>query len=95
MDCRVDERLHDEKNVGRAGARDGRRHRDHLLVVDLELVAEGSEQRGSLRALRLGRLGRGVPDGHPLAEAGRGVGHAPDDLVMAEVPGQGRSGRTR
>ena len=37
-------------------------------------------------------LGRRVPDGHPLAEPGRRVGHAPDDLVVAEDPGQ-RGGR--
>ena len=68
-------------------------HRDHLLVVDLELGAERPEERRRLGALRLGRLGRRVPDGHPLAEAGRGVRHAADDLVVAEDPGQRRRGR--
>ena len=43
-----------------------------------------------LGALLGGRLGRRVPDGHPLAEPGRGVGHAPDDLVVAEEAGQRR-----
>ena len=52
MDGGVDERLHDEEDVGRAGAGDRGRHRDHLLVVDLELVAERAEQRRRLGALR-------------------------------------------
>ena len=90
VDGRVDERLHDEEHVGRAGAADRGRHRDHLLVVDLELEAERTEQGGGLRPLLVGRLGRGVPDRHALAEAGRRVGHAAHDLVVAEDAGQGR-----
>ncbi len=84
VDGRVDERLHDEEDVGRAGAADRGRHRDHLLVVDLELGAERAEQGRRLGPLRLGRLGRRVPDGHALAEPGRRVRHAADDLVVAE-----------
>ena len=37
VDGRVDERLHDEEDVRRAGAGHRRGHRDELLVVDLEL----------------------------------------------------------
>ena len=54
VDGRVDQRLHDEEHVGRAGARDRGRHRDPLLVLDLELRAERAEQRLRLGALVLG-----------------------------------------
>ena len=89
VDGRVDERLHDEEDVGRAGTAHRGRHRDHLLVVDLELGAQRPEERRRLLALRVGRLGRRVPDRHALAEAGRRVGHAADDLVVAEDAGEG------
>ena len=59
VDGGVDERLHDQEDVGRAGPGDGRGHRHHLLVVDLELVPEGAEQGGGLGAL-LGRAVSGV-----------------------------------
>ena len=85
---RVDERLHDEEHVGRAGAGHGGRHRDHLLVVDLELGAEAAQQRRRLRALVLGRLGRGVPDGHPLARAG------PACWASSARPGRARGSRS-
>ena len=88
VDGGVDQRLHDEEDVGRAGPADRGRHRHHLLVVDLELMAEGAEQRRRLRSLRLCRLGRGVPDRHALPQAGRGVGHAAHDLIVAEDPSQ-------
>ena len=87
---RVDERLHDEEDVGRPGPADRGGHRDHLLVVDLELEAERPEQCGRLGALRLGRLGGGVPDRHALAEAGGRIRHAADHLVVPEDPGEGR-----
>ena len=90
VDGRVDERLHDEEHVGRAGAADRGGHGDQLLVVDLELGAEGPEQRRRLLALVLGGLGRRVPDGHAFAQLRRRVGHAADDLVVAEDAGQGR-----
>ena len=93
VDRRVDQRLHDEEHVGGAGAADGGRHRDHLLVVDLELDAERAEQRRRLLPLLRGRLGRRVPDRHALAEPGRRVGHRPDDLVVAERPDQRRRRR--
>jgi hypothetical protein len=83
-----------EEHVGRAGAAHGGRHCDHLLVVDLELSAERAEQGGRLAPLLLRRLGRRIPDRHALAEAGRGVRHRPDDLVVAERPGQGRGRRS-
>ena len=93
VDGGVDQRLHHQEDVGRPGARHRGGHRHHLLVVDLDLVAERSEQRGGLGALLGRRLRRGVPHGHPAAEAGRRVGHAPDDLVVAEDAGQGRGRR--
>ena len=62
----------------------GGRHRDPLLVLDLELRAERAEQRPRLVALVGGRRGRRVPDGHAVADAGRRVGHRADDLVVAE-----------
>ena len=92
VDGRVDQRLHHEEDVGRAGPGDRGRHGDEALVVDLDLVAEGREQRAGLLALRLGGLRGRVPDGHALAELGRRVGHAPDDLAVAEMAHQ-RPGR--
>ena len=38
VDRGVDERLHDQEDVGRAGAADGGGHRHELLVVDLQLA---------------------------------------------------------
>ena len=90
VDGRVDERLHDQEDVRRAGTADRGGHSDHLLVIDFELDAEGAEQRGGLGALIVGRLGRGVPDGHALSEPRRGVWHATDHLVVAQDAGQGR-----
>ena len=52
----VDERLHDEEHVRRAGAGNGRGHGHELLVVDLDLFAEAGQQCRRLRALVLGRL---------------------------------------
>ena len=55
VDRGVDQGLHDEEHVGRAGAGDRGRHRDPLLVLDLELRAERPEQRRRLVALLRGR----------------------------------------
>ena len=92
MDGRVDQRLHHQEHVGRAGAGDGGRHRDPLLVLDLELRAERGEHRLRLRALIRRGGGRRVPDRHPGADAGGRVGHRSHDLVMAERREQ-RGGR--
>ena len=51
VDRGVDERLHDEEHVRRPGAAHRGRHRDELLVLDLELGAERAEERGGLLAL--------------------------------------------
>ena len=93
VDRGVDQRLHHEEHVGRAAAADRGRHRDELLVVDLDLVAERPQQRARLLALLGRRLGRRVPDGHPAAEARRRVGHAPHDLAVAEEPADRRRRR--
>ena len=90
MDGRVDERLHHEEHVCRAGAAHGGRHRHHLLVVDLELEAERTEEGGGLGPLLVGGLGSGIPDRHALAEASRRVRHAAHHLVVAEDAGEGR-----
>ena len=91
MDGRVDERLHHQEHVGRAGAADRGRHGDHLLVVDLELVRRA--RRAGRRpgpAARRSSPGVAYQTVMPLPEPGRRVGHAPDDLVVAEDAGQGR-----
>ena len=86
----VDQGLHDQEDVGRAGPAHGGGHGHELLVVDLELRAERLEQGPGLGALLLGRLRRGVPDGHPATESSRRVGHAPDDPLVPEEALQGR-----
>ena len=93
VDGGVDQRLHDQEDVRRAGARDGGRHGHHLLVVDLDLDAQGAEEVSRLLALLGARLRRRVPHRHPFAEASGRVGHCPDDLVVAERPDQGLRGR--
>ena len=55
MDGRVDQRLHHQEHVGGAGAGHRGRHRDPLLVLDLELGAQRAEQRLRLVALVRGR----------------------------------------
>ena len=92
VDGRVDERLHDQEDVGRAGPGDRGGHRHELLVVDLELGAERLEERARLGPLLGGRLRGGVPDRHPATEPGRRVGHAPDDPAVAQVALEGRRG---
>ena len=84
MDGRIDQRFHHEEDVGGAGPGHGRGPRHELLVVHFQLRTKRPEQGSGLGTLLLGRLRRGVPDRHPLAEAGGRVGHAPDDLVVAE-----------
>ena len=88
----VDQRLHDQEHVRRAGAAHGGRHRDGLLVVDLDLVAQRPQQGAGLSALVAVVSGRGVPDRHAPSEAGGRVGHAPDDLVVAQDAGQAARG---
>ena len=66
VDRGVDERLHDEEDVGRAGAADRGGHRDHLLVVDLELDAERARAapppaRAAPRSSRASRTRRSCP----------------------------------
>ena len=51
VDGRVDQRLHDQEDVGRTGAADRGGHGDELLVVDLELHSEAAEQDARLVAL--------------------------------------------
>ena len=77
MDGRVDERLHDQEHVRRAGAADGGRHGHELLVLDLELGAQaaGAAPRSASRWTRRD-LWRGVPDGHAPAQLRGRVGHA-------------------
>ena len=89
VDRRVDQRLHHQEDVGRAGARDRGGHRDEPLVVDLDLRAERARGASPAcsRCVR-GGLGRRVPDGHAAPELGGRVGHAPDHLAMAEVADQ-------
>ncbi len=93
VDGRVDEGLHDEEDVRRAGPGDRGRHGHEPLVVDLDLVAERRQEHAGLLALGLGGLGGREPDGHALAELGRRVGHAPDDLAVPEVAHQRPGGR--
>ncbi len=88
VDGGVDQRFHDQEDVGRAGAADGGGHGDQLLVVDLHLLAQRAEQYLRLLSLRLGDLGRGVPDGHAPTELRRRVGHAAHDLAVAQSVGQ-------
>ena len=95
VDGGVDQRLHDEEHVGRAGAGDRGRHRDPLLVLDLQLRAERAQQGAGLVALVGGRGGRRVPDGHAVADPGRRVGHRPHDLVVAEGRDEGVGRRAR
>ena len=92
MDGRVDQGLHHQEDVGRARPADRGGHGHELLVVDLELGPQGLQQRARLAALLLGGVRGGEPDGHPAAQAGGRVGHAPDDPAMAEEALQ-RNGR--
>ena len=90
VDGRVDERLHDQEDVGGPGPAHGGRHGHEPLVVDLDLMAEGVQQRAGLGALLRGRARRRVPDRHPATQPGRRVRHAPDDLLVAEEPDERR-----
>ena len=90
VDGRVDQGLHDQEDVGRAGPGDRGRHRDELLVVDLDLRAERAEQRAGLLALRRRTVsGVAYQTVMPAPELGGRVGHAPDDLVVAEGADEG------
>ena len=94
MDGRVDEGLHHEEHVRRAGAGHGRGHGHELLVVDLDLGPEAAQQRRCLHPLVLGCLRGRIPDRHPLAEPGRRVRHRAHHLVVAKDADEGRGGRS-
>ncbi len=96
VDGGVDQRLHHEEHVGGAGPRHRGRHRDPLLVLDLELRAQRAEQRLRLGALVLGawpasRTRRSCP----LPMRAGVLGIARDDLVVAEGRRRGRSSWAR
>jgi len=63
------------------------------LVVDLDLVAKCLKDGARLGPLICAGLGRRVPNGHALAKPRRRIGHAADDLAMAESACQRSSGR--
>ncbi len=93
MHARVDERLHQQEDVGRTGAGERGRHVDHALLLDLDLLAERAEDR--LRAVALialdarGRAPRG--DAHP--DLRRRVRHRAHDRRVVEALAQHRERR--
>jgi hypothetical protein len=89
VDGRIDERFHDEEHIGRAGPETAVAIATNFSSSTLELGPERAEQGARLGALLGGRLRRRVPDGHPPTQPGRRVGHAPDDLAVAEEPLEG------
>src|SRR4051812_47596324 len=89
MHRRVDERLHDEEDIGWACAADGGGHGHELLVVDLKLLAERPEQDSRLVALRIRHFRSAVPDRHALTELRRSVWHTTHDLTVIERIAQG------
>jgi hypothetical protein len=88
VDRGVDQGLHDQEDVSRPCAADRRGHVHEALVLDLEVGPESLQESPGLVALLLGHLRRGVPDGHTVADLGGRVGHAADDLAVAEQAGQ-------
>ena len=86
VDSGVDQRLHEQKDIRRAGARNRGRHVDEVLVVDEHLFAERTEDRVSLSPMGVaGRL-RGAPHRDAPSDLGRRVRHGSHgDLVADSV----------
>ena len=86
VDSGVDQRLHEQEDVRRAGARNRGRHVDEVLIVDEDLLPERTEDRASLSPMGVvGRL-RGAPHRDALPDLGRRVRHGSHgDLVTESV----------
>ena len=87
MNARINHRLHEQEDVGRAGAREGGRHVEEAFLVEEDLVAEGRQDFSSGLLLCFGYLVGGGPHGDSFANLGRCVRHRPDNRIVAETTG--------
>ena len=95
MHSGVDQRLHQQEDIGRSAATDGGRPVEKPFVSNVELLPERTQN--SARLLPLGvrhRVGSG-PDGHPFTDLCRGVGHRPDDRRVPQARGDRRDTSAR
>jgi hypothetical protein len=92
VDAGVDQRLEEEEYVAGPRARDGGRHVEVALVLDLDRPTQAAEDgRGARPAGRVDRR-RGGPGRDAGADLGRRVRHRPHDRGVPE-PGRQRADR--
>jgi len=82
----VNQRLHEQEDVGRAGAAERRRHVEILLVLDEHLFAHRLQDLHGLLALRVGHGAGARPHRDALADLRRRVGHHAHDVLVAAQP---------
>ena len=92
MHAGIDERLHQQEDIRRSGARERGGHVEVRLVLDHELLAEGGEDLFRPFALRGRHRRRRVPRGHAHPDLRRRVRHRAHDRGVRE-PGLERAHR--